>query len=280
MARLGKHNRNHSFPPCLQFVQRSSSKTLSPPRPDINDAPWTHFLSPLDDDDDPSDFLDFTAGIIATSDAASKKKSTKFRPSTAKKWDKQIVNFHHGTYQRREEEHGFVENRQDPWSHIVEQDVMAASHPIDISRQARPRMRSRTRTLSGHRHSWREPSVDIFTVEEEAVSDTYLEDEECHEHGPEILINDYSDVTPQIKFVDDDEMFTTPRRPARDSMFSEDGIFTERGSAFPMYDTPPTPSLRLSPTLLFDDDSLPDFVLEGSCLDEDSFMSGNERARL
>ncbi|KAE9962102.1 hypothetical protein BLS_000821 [Venturia inaequalis] len=270
MARLGKHNRNHSFPPCLQFIQRPSSKTLSPPRPDINDAPWAHFLSEVDDDDDPSDFLDYTAGIIATSDASSKKKSTKFRPSDSKKWDKQVVNFHHGTYQRREEEHGFVENRNDPWSHIVEHDVMAASSPIDISRQARPRVRSRTR--SGHRHSWREPSVDIFTVEEEAVSDTYLSDEDIPERGPAILINDYSNVTPHIKFFDDDEeMFTSPRRPARDSMFSNDGIFTEIKSVHPTHDTP---SLRLSPTILFDDDSLPEFVLEGSYFDE------IERARL
>jgi hypothetical protein len=272
MTRLGKHNRNHSFPPCLQFIQRSSSKNLSPPRPDINDAPWAHFLSPVDDDDDPSDFLDFTAGIIAGSDATLKKKPTKFRPSNAKKWDKQVINFHHGTYQRRDEDHGFVENRQDPWSHIVEQDVMTASHPSDTSRQARPRMRSRTRTLSGQRRSWREPSVDIFTVEEEAVSDTYLEeDEEGHEHGPAILINDYSDVTPQIKFVTDDEMFTTPHRPARDSMFSDDGIFAEYD---PDYPTHGTPSLRLSPTILFDDDSLPEFALEGSYLDS------AERARL
>lgn len=280
MKRFGKHHRNHSFPPCLHFVQRTSSKTLSPPRPDINDAPWAHFLSPVvdDDDDDPSDFLDFTAGIIASSDAASKKKSTKFRPSSAKKWDKQVVNFHHGTYQRRDDDHGFVENRNDPWSHFVEQDVMVASHPIDISRQARPRKRSRTRTPSGHRHSWREPSVDIFTVEEEAVSDTYTEGEEIHEHGPAILINDYSNVTPQIKFVDDDEMFTSLRRPARDSMFSNGGIFTEDKPAYSTQHE--TPSLRLSPTLLLDDDSLPDFVLEGSYFDQGSLVGGNERAML
>lgn len=274
MTRLGKHNRNHSFPPCLQFIQRSSSKTLSPPRPDINDAPWAHFLSEVDNDDDLPELLDYTAGIIVTSDASSKKKSAKFRPADSKKWDKQVVNFHHGTYQRREEEHGFVENRNDPWSHIVEHDVMAASHPIDISRQSRPRVRSRTRTLSGHRHSWREPSVDIFTVEEEAMSDTYLEDDEVPRRGPAILINDYSNVTPQLEFVDDDEMFTSPRRPARDSMFSNDGIFTEDKPIYPTHDTP---SLRLSPTLLFDDDSLPEFFLEGSYFDE---MNDTQRARL
>jgi hypothetical protein len=277
MSRLGKHNRNHSFPPCLHFISRSSSKTLSPPKPDINDAPWAHFLSPVEDDDDPSDFLDFTAGIITSSEASSKKKSTKFRPSNAKKWDNQVVNFHHGTYQRQKEEHGFVENRQDPWSHIVEQDVMAASHPIDISRQSRPRVRSRSRTLSGHRRSWREPSVDIFTVEEEAVSDSYLEDEEGHEHGPKILINDYSEVTPQIKFVNDNEMFITPHRPARDSMFSDDGIFSERDHGHTVHDTT---SVRLSPTLLFDDDSLPEFALEGSYFDEGPLTDGAERARL
>lgn len=267
MARLGKHNRNHSFPPCLRFIQRPSSKTLSPPRPDINDAPWAHFLSEVGDDDDPSDFLDYTAGIITSSDASLKKKSAKFRPADSKKWDKQVVEFHHGTFPRPEEEHGFVENRNDPWSHIVEHDVMATSHPINISRQPRPHVRSRTR--SGHRHSWREPSVDIFTVEEEAMSDTYLSDEDVPGRGPAIIINDYSNVTPQIEFVDGDEIFTPPRRPARDSMFSNDGIFTEDKTT-----QHNTPSLRLSPTILFDDDSLPEFVLEGSYFEE------NERAKL
>ncbi|TID13095.1 hypothetical protein E6O75_ATG10044 [Venturia nashicola] len=272
MPRLGKHNRNHSFPPSLHFIQRSSSKTLSPPRPDINDAPWTHFLSEVDDGDDPSDFLDYTAGIIASSDASSKKKSAKFRPSDSKKWDKQVVNFHHGNYQRRAEEHAFVENRNDPWSHIVEHDVRVASNPIDISRQSRPRVRSRTR--SGHRHSWREPSLDIFTVEEEAMSDTDLSDEDVPELGPAIFIDDYSNVDPQIKFVDDDESFTSSRRPARDSMFSNDGIdgiFTEDKPAYPTYNIP---SLHLSPTHLSDDDSPPEFVLEGS------YFDANLRAKL
>ncbi|QDS69256.1 hypothetical protein FKW77_002050 [Venturia effusa] len=274
MTRLASCNRNHSFPPCLQFVRRSSCKTLSPPRPGIDDAPWAYFLSEVEDDDDPSDLFDYTAGIIASSDASSRKKPAKFRPSDLDKWNKQGVNFHHGTYQRREEEHGFVQNRNDPWSHIVEHDVVAASHPIDIRRQPRPSIPSRSRTLSGHRHSWREPSVDIFTVAEEAVSDTYLSDEDVPERGPAIFINDYSNVTSHIKFVDDTEVFVPPRRPARDSMFSDDGIFFDNK---PDYPTPDTPSLRLSPTILFDDDTLPELVLEGSYFED---MHERQQARL
>jgi len=284
MSRLGQHNRNHSFPPCLRFTQRSSSKHLSPPTPDINEAPWAHFLSPVDDDDDPSDFLNFTAGIIATSDASAKKKPSKFRPSNSKKWDHRVVNFHHGTYHRRDEDHGFVENRQDPWSHIVEQDVMAASHPSDGSREARPRGRSKTRqTLSGHRHSWREPSVDLFTVEEEAVSDTFVEDHEENESALEILIDDYSDVIPQVNFFADDVLFTAERKPARDSMFSDDGVFAEfAASSEPNFAHSPrgTPSLRLSPTILIDDEFLPEFDLAGSYHGEGLHGESSERARL
>jgi len=167
---LLEHHRNHSFPPSLRFIHRTSSKYLSPPLPSIDDEPWTHFLSPVIDDDDYddlSDYLDFNAGIISTSED-SKKKLGKFRPSSAKKWSQQSVHYHHGSFHRPEEHHGFVENRHDPWSHIVELDINKSTEtkPLDIP--LRPRGRSKTRTLSGHRHSWREPSVDLFTVEEEA----------------------------------------------------------------------------------------------------------------
>jgi hypothetical protein len=168
MPLLAKHNRNHSFPPCLRFVNKSLSKHLSPPLPNIDDEPWVHFLSPVSDDDDPHDFLDFKAGILTNSELT-KKKPSKFRPANEKKWNHKAVNYHHGTYRRVNEDHGFVENRHDPWSHIVEHDVMTTSHPSDASKTPVPRGRSKARTLSGHRHSWREPSVDLFTVAEEGA---------------------------------------------------------------------------------------------------------------
>jgi len=172
MPLLGNQHRNHSFPPSFRFIHKTSTKNLAPPQPDIDDEPWVHFLTTVIDDDDYEDYLDFSAGILSSSEI-SRKKPSKFRPSNAKKWGHKVVNYHHGNFQRHEEQHGFVENRQDPWSHIVEHDIKNSSEPMEHTHQLRPRGRSKTRTLSGHRHSWREPSVDLFTVEEEV--DDYAE---------------------------------------------------------------------------------------------------------
>jgi hypothetical protein len=147
-------------------VQNNTSKHLAPPLPSIDDEPWAHFITPILDDED-EDFLDFSAGILTNSEV-SKKKPSKFRPSNSKKWVRQVVNYHHGTFPRTAESHGFVENRHDPWSHVVEYDIKTSMEveERDVA-QLRLRGRSKTRTLSGHRHSWREPSVDLFTVDEE-----------------------------------------------------------------------------------------------------------------
>jgi hypothetical protein len=169
MPIFGDQHRNHSFPPSFRFVQNYSSKHLAPPLPNIDDEPWAHFITTtvLDNEDD-EDYLDFSAGIL-TSSEVSKKKPSKFRPSNSKKWGRQIVNYHHGTFPRTAEPHGFVENRHDPWSHVVEYDIKSSMEAEEREvAQLRLRGRSKTRTHSGHRHSWREPSVDLFTVDEEA----------------------------------------------------------------------------------------------------------------
>jgi len=171
MPLFGIQHRNHSFPPpFFRYTQNNSSRHLSPPLPNIDDEPWAHFITPVTEDDGHADYLDFSAGILTTSEV-SKKKHSKFRPSNSKKWGHQVVNYHHGTFPRKAESHGFVENRHDPWSHVVEYDIKTATDvdegDVQVA-QLRLRGRSKTRTMSGHRHSWREPSVDLFTVAEEA----------------------------------------------------------------------------------------------------------------
>jgi hypothetical protein len=172
MPLFGTQHRNHSFPPSFRYVQNNSSSRLSPPLPNIDDEPWAHFITPVTEDDGSMDYLDFSAGILTSSEVSQKKKKhSKFRPSNSKKWGHQVVNYHHGTFPRKTQLHGFVENRHDPWSHVVEYDIKIATD-VDESdarvAQLRLRGRSKTRTMSGHRHSWREPSVDLFTVAEEA----------------------------------------------------------------------------------------------------------------
>lgn len=170
MPFLGIQHRNHSFPPSFRFTQKTASETLAPPEPEIHDKPWAHFLSPTLTCDDAEDFIDFTAGII-TSPKPTKRKHSKFRPSNANKWNHKVINYHHGTFQRPEEQHEFVENRSDPWSHVVENDLKTPAEPTEQANQVCSRGRSKTRTMSAHRHSWREPSADLFTVEEEVLND-------------------------------------------------------------------------------------------------------------
>ncbi|KAF2431384.1 hypothetical protein EJ08DRAFT_696475 [Tothia fuscella] len=177
MPPLNNEHRNHSFPPCLRFIQKKSSKYLAPPLADIDNDPWVHFLEPLNDDEEAClDYLNFTAGILTESEV-SKKKSSKFRPINAKKWTRNTVSYHHGAYSRPEDQHGFVENRLNPWSHVVKHDIRSSTRSPEGEIITRPRGRSKTRTLSGHRHSWREPSAEIFTVQEEV--DTKSNDDEA-----------------------------------------------------------------------------------------------------
>jgi hypothetical protein len=127
-------------------------------------------MTPVIEDDGFADYLDYSAGIL-TNSRASKKKSNKFRPSNSKKWNHQVINYHHGIFPRKAGSHGFVENRPDPWSHVVEIDINTSveieERDVQVA-QLRLRGRSKDRTSSGHRHSWREPSVDLFTVNEES----------------------------------------------------------------------------------------------------------------
>jgi hypothetical protein len=139
-----------------------------------------HFITTVTDDDSFADYLDYSAGILTSSEASKKKKANKFRPSNSKKWGHQVVNYHHGIFPRKAElSHGFVENRLDPFSHVVEHDVnkFVETEECDVQiAQLRLRGRSKTRTSSGHRHSWREPSVDLFTVNEESEN---VQNEPC-----------------------------------------------------------------------------------------------------
>lgn len=185
MSRLGHHSRNHSFPPALHFRQRPS-KALNAPLPDINDEPWLHFLS-NSEEDEYVDHLHFDAGILSTTES-SKRKANKFRPAASKKWsDQPTVHHHHGEFQRSEDEHGYVRNRPDPFAGIWGDADMAASHPSDVGRQ--PKHHSR-RTSSGHRHSWQEPSINLFTLDEE--NNEAIESSE-DEGVPTIVISDFDE---------------------------------------------------------------------------------------
>jgi len=130
---------------------------------------------------------------------------------------------------------------------------MAASHPSDASRQLLPRGRVKTRTLSGHRHSWREPSVDLFTVAEEADNNVFIDDHEATTQSEnDTFIDGYSESTFEFNMSSDN--YTSP------SYRSEHG---------------------LSPTILtVNDDDIPELSLETQYPGEGSRFDTGERARL
>jgi hypothetical protein len=171
MARFGHHHRNHSFPPSFRYVQKAS-KTLSTPLPDLDDEPWIHFL----EDEGYADYHHFDAGILVDSEV-SKRKANKFRPASSNN-STRIVHQHHGSFIREESKHGYSKSRDSQYTRNV--DPMIASDANNDSRQPSQQRRSRS-TLSGHRHSWQEPSNNLFTVTEEI---------------PQIIISDYDELFP------------------------------------------------------------------------------------
>jgi len=170
-------NRNYSWPPAVQTLSISSDDDNLP---DIDEDPFAHFLTPINEEDDPYDALSFSAGIILT-DSPPSSKASKFKATVAKKWARYVARHHEQLHERYHEE-----TPDDDEDFIMELDdarLIEIPHSRSILSQDKPeptrgraqellspsvrRRRGRaSRTLSGHRHSWREPSPDLFTVME------------------------------------------------------------------------------------------------------------------
>lgn len=176
------NSRSYSFPPCIDSIDFGSPAADN--LPDIDEEPFAHFLTPVYEEDDPYDPLSLSAGIIV-SDGPRTTKASKFRSNVADKWARYVKSNHsqlHGRYHATpldDEEESFMQledDRLNDTPHMVKQLTtspprITVTEPTRgraqelLSRKARSRRRY-SRTLSGHRHSWREPSPDLFTVDE------------------------------------------------------------------------------------------------------------------
>jgi hypothetical protein len=68
-------------------MSKSNNKSSSPPvMDDIDEDPFSHFLSPVLDEDDPFDGLDYNAGIDSPFDEEVEQKRTTFRVRLEEKW--------------------------------------------------------------------------------------------------------------------------------------------------------------------------------------------------
>ncbi|KAF2647881.1 hypothetical protein K491DRAFT_613866 [Lophiostoma macrostomum CBS 122681] len=177
-------SRSYSFPPCIDTVE------FAPPSeddllPDIDENPAAHFLTPiLEAEDDPYEGLSLSAGIIVR-EGPRTSKASKFKSSVADKWARYVKQSQpqlHGRYHEEsvDDEESFMQLDDarliDP-PHTVSQLSAPPPPKIVVHEPTRGRAQELTanqrrnrrrfsRTLSGHRHSWREPSPDLFTVEE------------------------------------------------------------------------------------------------------------------
>lgn len=155
------------------------------PNGDIDEDPFSHFLSPvLDDDlgDDPFDDDEFSAGISTPFEDEPETKRSKFRTRIGERWN----NFVSGPKRPRtppeEDELPDLENddseaMKSPRSSMHEEEL--DGWEADRARQRRtfgfplqrPKLKT-SRTLSGKQHSWAEPSAELWTVDEDDETDT------------------------------------------------------------------------------------------------------------
>lgn len=186
MPSFVRNSRSYSFPPCIDSVEFSPSHEDD--LPDIDENPFAHFLTPVMEEDDPWDELALSAGIIVP-DGPRSSKASKFRSTVADKWARYVkqnhVQLHEQYHEDSEEEESFMhldDHRLNDSPQASYQFVGPPTPRIMITEPTRgraqelvsrnPRQHRRySRTLSGHRHSWREPSPDLFTVDESEEDD-------------------------------------------------------------------------------------------------------------
>jgi hypothetical protein len=156
--------------------------------PDIDEDPFAHFLTPVAEEDDPYDGLSLSAGIIVP-DGPRTSKSSKFKSTVADKWARYVKHNHVQLHQQYHEyDPTAAEEEEDSFMQLDDDRLVDTPHTVSqLSRPPPPRIvvteptrgraqelvarktrnrRRYSRTLSGHRHSWREPSPDLFTVDE------------------------------------------------------------------------------------------------------------------
>ncbi|KAF2727438.1 hypothetical protein EJ04DRAFT_451342 [Polyplosphaeria fusca] len=182
MPSLLRHSRSYSYPPCIDSVDFDPSETVLP---DIDENPFAHFLTPVNEEDDPFDGMTMSAGIVVQ-EGPRTSKASKFSSTVADKWARYVktnhVQLHHryhpSTYD--EDDESFMQLDDDrlldtpqavsqltgpPTPRITITEPTRGRAQELVTRKTRPRYRT-SRTLSGRRHSWREPSPDLFTVDE------------------------------------------------------------------------------------------------------------------
>jgi hypothetical protein len=181
--------RSYSYPPHIDSIDTDYENGL----PDIDEDPFAHFITPINEDEDPYD-MSLSAGIMVL-DGPRMIKASKFKSNVADKWARYVnhsqtqshTQSHAPTIfeedeeeEEEEEEESFMglddarlNERPSPVRHVtppritITEPTRGRAQEL-VARKAQNNRRRYSRTLSGsgHRHSWREPSPDLFTVDE------------------------------------------------------------------------------------------------------------------
>jgi len=190
------HRRNLSWPPIIRIVDPSGVEDALA---NIDDDPFSYFISPSTDDDGQDDALAWSVGII---DPSSEKQSTLCK-SIGKKWAKfvakdvpQLLERYHGTNEKNSDDaEEYIWPEQDyridrmNWTPPHQRAHSLTDYePLRGRTQGdrlRAQLRRNPRNLSAHRHSWREPSPEISTVLEEPENGV-----EGKTEVPQVLLDD------------------------------------------------------------------------------------------
>ncbi|KAA8626954.1 hypothetical protein A1F94_002052 [Pyrenophora tritici-repentis] len=141
---LRNPHRAYSFPPWIEAAENEASQL-----PDIDEDPFAHFITPISEAEDPYE-LALSAGIDGD-EGPRTTKASKFKSNVANKWAR-YVRHNHGQLHTHPSKNSINETHR--------------GRAQDLAARKQQNRRRYSRTLSGHRHSWREPSPDLFTVDE------------------------------------------------------------------------------------------------------------------
>lgn len=205
-----KHSRRPTWPPTLQLLTpaisgkaRSASPIQEESDGDIDEDPFSHFLSPILDEDDPFEGSSYSAGIN-TFDEEIENKRSRFRVRLGQKWDKMISRRASSPSSEQQEQQAprtppsedqlpdlvtddarsksplesiSDEDEPDGWEGDRQRQQRPCDFGVPLSRQKisfggplqRPRLKT-SRTLSGRKHSYTPPSFYLWDIDEESDS--------------------------------------------------------------------------------------------------------------
>jgi len=153
---------------------------------DVDEDPFSHFLSPVLDDEDPLEDDEYSAGISSFEDEIENKR-TKFRTRLGERWDNlmsrpkrprtppdedQLPDLETDDIDAVKSPRGsppdlkLLQEELDGWEADRARQRRTFGFPLQ-----RPRLKT-SRTLSGKRHSYAEPSPELWTVDEDDETDT------------------------------------------------------------------------------------------------------------